>query len=887
MTATGRSARTPFVGFAAALVLLVGVSVTLYWEHLATRKASDLTAHTLLVLNDTQQLLRHLVDAESGERGYLITNRRAFLEPYAAGLAVIPADIERLRKRVADNPAQQERMARLLPLIDEKLDQLRTAIEQHDTVGEEAVVPLVAQNGSRRTMDHIRDLIDEMGAEERALLVTRRADREGLSSNVSLLIAIASSLAIVLVAIGLALMQRDNAERLRAERRERETASRLAVTLSSIGDAVIATDPAGRVVFMNRVAEALTAWPLAQARGRMLDDVFRIVNEETRAPVESPVTKVLRTGTVVGLANHTVLLARDGTEIPIDDSGAPVRDGSDEVMGVVLVFHDCRERKQVEQEARRAAIAETARDLETRAADALRASEQRLQVALKAAQAAAWELDVASGRVQWSAEYYDLCGLDPTIPPSYEHWLSSVVEDDRAAADDVVRRNLQGGPFVPIEYRVRHPLRGVRWLLSMGRVEMEEQTASVMSGIVVDITDRKRAEAERDEMIGIAERARAEAEAANQAKDGFLAVLSHELRSPLSAILGWVGVASASPGDPDTVARALATIDRNVRQQAELVDDLLDVSRIASGRLALDSQAVDLGQTVRDAIESLAATAEAKGVALRTHLPAESVGTVLGDRRRLEQVVDNLLTNAIKFTPRGGRVEVCLERAAGAASVIVRDSGEGIAPEVLPHVFDAFRQEDAAMTRRHGGLGLGLAIVDHIVKSHGGTVTATSPGKGQGAVFTVMLPLRPDGLATPSDAGTFALATAPAALAGIHVLLVDDDPDNREALRLLLSHAGATVTAAGNAAEALAAIEAARPDVMVSDIGMPGRDGYGLVEAVRDLPGKRVQAIAITGFAAPEDRDRALRAGFDAHLPKPIDLPALFAAVARLCAATA
>lgn len=671
------------------------------------------------------------------------------------------------------------------------------------------------------------------------------------------------------------MLQRDYKQRLRAERRERESASRLAVTLASIGDGVIATDREGRIVFMNRVAEALSGWSLREAQTRDLSEVFRIINESTRAPVENPVTAVLRSGLVVGLANHTLLIARDGTEIPIDDSGAPVRDGEGQLMGVVLVFHDCRERKQLEQESRRAALAEAARVLQAQAATAVRASEQRLQLALKAAHAAAWEWDVASGRVEWSADYYDLVGLEP--PGSYDDWLASMVEEDRAPTDALVRRTLDEQPFLPIEYRVHHPSRGVRWLLAIGRVENEGRNAPRVLGIALDITDRKLAEAERDELLGVADRARAEAEAANQAKDRFLAVLSHELRSPLSAVLGWVGVGRASVDQPATIARALTTIERNVRQQAELVDDLLDVSRIASGRLTFERETVDLAAVVRETVESLVASA--KAVVLRTVVPPGPV-TVVGDRRRLGQVVQNLLSNAIKFTPEGGTVDVSLLQGQTdrCAQLTVRDTGEGIAADALPHIFDPFRQEDAAVTRRHGGLGLGLAIVQHVVSSHGGTVTAASPGKGAGATMTVTLPLADLSL----EAATRRDDPSAENLAGIRMLVVDDDPDNLEPLCVLLTQAGAIVDAASSADEALAALDRAWPHVLVSDLGMPDRDGYGLIECVRARARQPLRAIAISGFAAPEDRDRALRAGFDLHFPKPLDFAAFFAAVVRL-----
>jgi signal transduction histidine kinase/ActR/RegA family two-component response regulator len=380
--------------------------------------------------------------------------------------------------------------------------------------------------------------------------------------------------------------------------------------------------------------------------------------------------------------------------------------------------------------------------------------------------------------------------------------------------------------------------------------------------------------------------ARAEAEAANRAKDQFLATLSHELRTPLTAMLGWVRVLRAGGLDPLTVARALATIERSVKAQAQLIDDLLDVSRIIAGKLRLETQLLDFKTVVEAALEGARPAAEAKRIRLDAALEPGLVA-LSGDPGRLQQIVANLLGNAVKFTPDGGKVEVVLARRDADVELRVRDTGQGIRPEFLPHVFDAFRQEDSAASRAHTGLGLGLAIVRHLVERHGGTVTAESPGEGQGATFVVRLPVpailrSPAG---PSGGGEERPEPQARTLEGLRVLVVDDQADALELVSTILSRAGALVTPAASAREARAAFDAARPDVLLCDIGMPEETGYALIRDVRAREpeqGGAVPAMALTAYASVDDRERALSAGFHLHVAKPVDPAQLVRMVAAL-----
>jgi signal transduction histidine kinase/ActR/RegA family two-component response regulator len=377
-----------------------------------------------------------------------------------------------------------------------------------------------------------------------------------------------------------------------------------------------------------------------------------------------------------------------------------------------------------------------------------------------------------------------------------------------------------------------------------------------------------------------------EAQVANRLKDEFLAIVSHELRTPLNAIMGWASLLRTGRLDQAKSEQALDTIERNVKTQAQIVADLLDVSRIITGKLALDLQPVDLVPVVEAALDVLRPAAAGKQVALDVRL--EPLDAVSGDPQRLQQVIWNLLSNSVKFTPPGGRVEVTLARAGGAARIQVRDTGQGIPRDFLPHVFDRFRQADASTTRRHGGLGLGLAIVRHLVELHGGLVEAESDGEGRGAMFTVTLPLRPlqmplqlpRGDTDPGlDAGELAV------LRGLHVLVVDDEPDTRAVAAAVLERCGCRVSLADGAAPAFALFERDRPDVLLVDLAMPGEDGYSLLRRVRERAldeGGQVPAAALTAHASTEDRARALAAGFQMHLAKPVAAGTLAWATARL-----
>ena len=407
-------------------------------------------------------------------------------------------------------------------------------------------------------------------------------------------------------------------------------------------------------------------------------------------------------------------------------------------------------------------------------------------------------------------------------------------------------------------------------------------------GTVIDITDRKQAEEERGRLIR-EQVARQEAERANRMKDEFLAILSHELRTPLNAILGWSKLLRTKKFDQQTIDKALETIERNAKSQAQLIEDILDVSRILRGKLNLNLHPIDLEYVVEVAIDGLRPLAEAKSIVIELVCKSD-IGQVIGDSDRLQQVVWNLLSNAIKFTPEGGKVEVRLQLVGHSVEIQIVDTGIGIAADFLPYVFDRFRQADSTTTRSYGGLGLGLAIVRHLVELHGGTVGAENNSNGVGAKFTVSLPIAVfeiervvgKGISEVEGAGD---AIAIPTLANLHLLVVDDDDDTREFLIAVLEEQGAQVRSAASVAGAIAALENSWPDLLLSDIGMPEADGYQLIARVREmevLRGGNMPAIALTAYARVEERRQVLQAGFQMHLSKPIEPAQLIAGVANL-----
>lgn len=813
-----------------------------------------------------------------------------------------------------------------------------------------------------------------------------------------------------IAAIGRA-MQRARTE---AEAEAGDAAARreeLRVTLQSIGDGVITTDTRGRVTSMNAIASQLTGWTVADALGQPLEVVFHIIVEATRQPTPSPVVTALAEGRVVGLANHTLLVARDGSERPIDDSAAPIRDEDGQVTGVVLVFRDGSERRATERaQGLLANVVELSDDaIVTKRLDGVvtswnagaarifgysrdemvgqpitriippdRANEvgrilgaigrgervepfeserickdgRRINVSLSVSpirdaegtvigaskiardvtarkraeierqsmlrelttlytvgQAVSAELDRERVLQIITDAATDLSGATvgafvygaPAAPgdPRPVYTLSGAAGDggeplgaarlplpfaptfdgDRVVRIADVRTDPRHGRYVaddelppghlPVASYLAVPVTSrtgeVFGALLLGHPEPGVFTTN-SERVVVALAAQAAIRLENSQLYEAEQQARSAAEHASREKDHFLAMLGHELRNPLAAVRNAL---NASLLDPARRDRALAIAAHAAGQLNRLVDDLLDVTRVTQGRLTLRTEALDLGEVVQRAVEAMRPLFDERRVALSVALPHGEC-LVEGDATRLEQVAGNLLANAAKYTEPGGRVAVVVDRLDDAAVVRVTDTGIGIAPELLPRIFELFVQAGQALDRSRGGLGIGLTLVKELVELHGGSVQASSAGVGQGAEFVVRLPLgtrRPD--ASPAVRLPQVVPTA------TRVLIVEDNENAAESLTILLQIFGFDVKAVGDGAAALAALAERRPDVMLIDIGLPGMSGYELAERVREGGARDIVLVAMTGYGQDEDRRQAFAAGFDHHLVKPVEVDRL------------
>lgn len=565
---------------------------------------------------------------------------------------------------------------------------------------------------------------------------------------------------------------------------------------------------------------------------------------------------------------------KQGEYIWAIDAASPRFGVEGQFQGYIGSVLDISDRKRVEDERKQAEAA-------------LREGENRLRLALASAKLGTWDFNPITGVLQWDDQCKAMFGLSPEAEVNYDVFLAGLHPEDRDCTDQVVQFSLnpESGGEYDIEYRTIGIEDGVeRWIAAKGKAFFNPAGIAIrFIGTVLNMTEKKQAEAEREHLLQREQSARETAERANQIKDEFLAVLSHELRSPLNPILGWSKLLQQGKLDATRTMTALTTIERNAQLQTQLIDDLLDTSRILRGKLNLEAAPVNLSEVVVAALETVHLAAEAKSLSIQTSISSE-VGTVVGDAGRLQQVVWNLLSNAVKFTPQNGQISVTvtLTQTGTHAQIQVRDTGKGIKPDFLPFVFEHFRQEDGATTRRFGGLGLGLAIARQIVEMHGGQIRVDSLGEGQGATFTVEIPLAPPSSQLPSESASI---STEGNLQGVSILVVDDESDSRELVAFVLEQAGARVTSVSSGIEALQAVELAVPDLIVSDIGMPEMDGYMLLRQVRtngqgqqDIP-----AIALTAYAGEFDRQQALQAGFQQHLPKPIEPEKLISAICTLC----
>jgi PAS domain S-box-containing protein len=694
--------------------------------------------------------------------------------------------------------------------------------------------------------------------------------------------------------------------------RPEEAQNRLAAIVESSNDAIISKTLEGIITSWNKGAERIFGYTTQEAVGQHIT----LLIPPDRHGEEEMILAQLRRGERIE-HYETVRRRKDGKEVDISLTISPIKDASGRIIGASKIARDISEQKNawLQLEAEREAL-----EIINRVGQMLSA-ELDLGKLVQAFTDAATEITGA----QFGSFFYNV--VDERGGSYLLHTLSGVPRERFAhfpmpRATDLFGPTFRGEGVIRIadvkqdpRYGNNPPYYGMPQghlpVASYLAVPVVSRSGEVIGGlffghskpdvfterherIVSGLAGQAAIAMDNARLYEAAQKARREAETANRLKDEFLTTVSHELRTPLNAIFGWARMLRNGRLDPGSVVRAIETIERNARTQEQIIEDILDVSRIVTGKIRLEVSTVEIASVIEAAVDTLRPTADTRGVRLQTVLDS-GPNLVYGDTGRLQQIIWNLLTNAIKFTPRNGRVQVTLERTNSNVEIKVVDTGRGISKEFLPYVFERFRQADSSTTREYGGIGLGLAIVRHLVELHGGSVSADSPGEGQGATFTVRLPLaviredhnqgdQPGPHLYQTVAGDLSVESEEE-LAGVRVLVVDDEADARDLLTVILLQCGAEVRAANSTSQGLEAIKEWRPDVLVSDIGMPGHDGFELIQSVRALEleqGRDTPAIALTAYARSEDKLKALRSGFQTHVAKPVEPAELVATIAGL-----
>jgi hypothetical protein len=661
------------------------------------------------------------------------------------------------------------------------------------------------------------------------------------------------------------------------EKELRESEARFQLLVASVRDyAIFMLDPMGHVLTWNAGAERFKGYRAQEIIGQHFSVFYPDEARQKRWP-EHELAVAKETGV---FEDEGWRVRKDGSLFWANVVITAMRNADDELLGFAKVTRDLTQRRAQEEELRR--------------------SEERFRLLIEGVREYAIFMLDANGRVAtWNVGAERIKGY-AAADIIGQHFSVFYPQEARDSGwpEHELQLAAEKGSFVDTGWRVRKD--GTTFLANVTISALRDDTGRLLgyAKLTRDLTESRRIEAiefanqQREEMLEAERSARMAAQRATRVKDEFLATLSHELRTPLSAILGWTQVLlkGRSLKGLDEQRRAIEVIDRNARAQVQLINDLLDMSRIMTGKLRLDLHQISLASVVEAAVDSAKPLAEAKGIRLKVILGA-SQDVVSADAGRLQQVAWNLLTNAIKFTPKGGQVQVLLQRVNSHLELSVSDTGIGIAPSYLPHVFDRFSQQDSSTARTFGGLGLGLAICKQLVELHGGSIKAASQGEGMGATFSVELPLSIVQLQDESAPRIHPTAeTQPGEmlslprLEGVHVFSVDDEPDARELLRAVLEDQGAQVTSFASAEETLAALKTTRPTVLICDVGMPKTDGYQLIRTLRaeESRRERIPALALTAFARAEDRKRSLVAGYQAHLAKPFDVGELVLVVAGL-----
>lgn len=759
------------IAFLLAIILMIVLAVFSYRSVTSLDAAIKQEILTQEILQKLDQVLINTINAETGTRGFIITGKESFLEPYNNAGQEIRENIASLRELLSNNPTQKQRIADLENLVNEKMSISRQQVESYKNQGREVTARVIEVGQGRPVMDKIRNAVSEMKAEEIAHL--REYERQLNSSyrQASYLIVFASLSAIALLTLASVAIVREIRKRESAENDLKDANKNLESRIEERTKNLVSSNDA-----------------LSRSK---------VFNQAILNSLSAHIAVVDKTGNIKAVNGAWRKFSKDNAK----------EDGS--------------------------------------AFDYI------------------------------GDNYVNVCDkpniTDPvtkSISANLKKLLSGEISD------------------FSVEYPC-HSKTEKRWFLLNATALKTPEGGAVIAH--TNITERKKAEGELERLLAREQHLRQEAETAGRMRDEFLATVSHELRNPLNAMLGWARMLQKNQLDGDNKEKAIETIVRNAESQNRLIEDLLDVSRIITGKLRLDIQPIKPGEFVEAAVATLRPAADAKEITVKTEID-HNANKINGDPNRLQQIIWNLLSNAIKFTPKHGEVRVKLACDDSMINIEVADTGTGISPEFLPHVFDRFSQADASTIRKFGGLGLGLSIVRHITEMHGGTVAVESEGEGKGATFNVKLPIMAvpveaeqvrsidqiefDGLQTETNVD----------LSGVSILVVDDEKDTRHLLQQVLEYFGADVTLAGSASEGYSQFITKNPDILISDIGMPEEDGYSLIRRIRKLPAEqgKTPAVALTAYARPQDRMQALTAGFQMHISKPVEPDELAAVIGSL-----
>jgi PAS domain S-box-containing protein len=860
--------------FGSVGLLIVLVALLSFWLFRQSEDADRWQRHTFRVLEKSNGLLSSLKDTEAGQRGYLLTGDKGFLAPYLEVRDSIPSQLAELRRLTQDNPVQKRRLDVLDPLVEAKLLEMREVLALYGGQRAEDALKILRSGSGKRLMDEIRAELNDFDRLEGDLLERRTARFRMDLSLLLISISIVSLLAVGLALVAVYIVYRETRLRLRAKEEANKALSdardvlraseeNLSVTLNSIGDGVLATDAEGRVTRLNAVAERLVGWSQMEAAGRPVEDVFHIINQKTRQPAFLPVAETLAQGVTYGLANDTVLIARDGSECPIADSCAPILSRAGEVIGTVLVFRD------------------VSREYATQAA--LRESATRIQAILDTVVDVIITIDERgiietanlASRSLFGYEVTEIIGqnIRMLMPEPYRsqhdgyigRYLATGEAHIVGSGREVVGQRKDGSVF---------PM-----CLAVSEMRLEGKCRFI--GVVHDITERKQAE----QKLFVAKEA---AELANRAKDSFLATMSHEIRTPLTGMLGMLEVLSLTPLDHDQ-DETLGAVWDSGRSLLRIVNDILDWSKIEEGKLTLSPQSISIPRLLQEVVHTYSRVASSKSLLLWQHADARLGMAHIVDPLRLSQVLNNFVSNALRFT-QSGEIELraeLLERLDSSERIrfSVKDTGIGIAKEVRQHLFQRYRQESADTARMYGGTGLGLSICRRLTDLMDGQLELDSePGRGSTFSVTFTLPVSAmpgDRMVTSSSEVTHKRiqpllegdADAPL------VLAVDDHPINRDLLVRQIELLGLRAEAAENGQVALALWREGRFALVITDCHMPEMDGYALTQEIRRIEARerlpRTPIIAWTANALAEENERCQNAGMDALLVKPADLSLL------------